>query len=251
MHVIRIALLVAVSVTSLAPSARAQSTAQPSGADKDWKVTLYPLVAWVPLSINLDVNVPPIEGGGDAGGSGDILDARFDGAFFGGLAITNNVWRVDSYGLWAAVGGDRPDTPFLVVDLDVIYGTATLGRRIAPDLFISGGVRRLAFKYDVTLNDLPRLSRKPGVWDPIVGIGWHRVGNTVEWHATFDGGGFGVGAEVDLGASVRVDWKPVRYFGFTAGYNLLYLKVTDTVLGRDITVKPTLHGPAAGIGFYF
>jgi hypothetical protein len=29
------------------------------------------------------------------------------------------------------------------------------------------------------------------------------------------------------------------------------MKVSDTVASRDITLKLTLHGPAAGIGFYF
>jgi hypothetical protein len=73
----------------------------------------------------------------------------------------------------------------------------------------------------------------------------------VEWHASFDGGGFGVGADVDLGAGVRIDWKPVRHFGFAVGYNFLYLKVTDEGPRRTVIVKPTIHGPAVGIGFYF
>jgi hypothetical protein len=249
MRLIRIFCLAALCTVGLAQAALAQSV--PSQTDQnDWKVAVYPILAWVPLTIDIDVNIPPIGGGGDGGGSGQILDSRFDGAFFGGLAATNDVWRIEGYGLWAAVGGDRPDRPFMQVDVDLIYGDAKVGRRVARDLYLKGGVRRLAFDYDVTLGDLPRLSRKPGVWDPIVGIGWHRVGQTVEWHANFDGGGFGVGADVDLGGSVRVDWKPIPYFGLTAGYNFLYMKVSDTA-SRDITLKLTLHGPAAGIGFYF
>src|SRR4029077_2135508 len=94
--------------------------------------------------------------------------------------------------------------PFLVVDLDLIYGSAKLGRRVAPDLYVNGGVRRLALHYDITLGDLPRFSRKPGVWDPIVGIGWHRVRPKVEWHAAFEGGGFGGGGDRDLGAPVSL-----------------------------------------------
>jgi hypothetical protein len=250
MPLIRIVCLAALCTVGWAQAALAQSL--PSQTDQnDWKIAVYPILAWVPLTIDIDVSIPPIGGGGDSGGSGQILDGRFDGAFFGGLATTNNVWRIEGYGLWAAVGGDRPDRPFMQVDVDLIYGDAKLGRRIARDLYVKGGVRRLALDYGVTLGDLPRLSRKPGVWDPIVGIGWHRVGETAEWHANFDGGGFGVGADVDLGASVRVDWKPIPHFGLTAGYNFLYMKVSDTVASRDITLKLTLHGPAAGIGFYF
>ena len=204
----------------------------------------------MPLGVDIPVEIPPVADGGGAGGTGGIIDPRFDGAFLGGVNASNGTWRLEAYGLWVAFGGDRPERPFLVVDVDLIFGEAKIGRRIASDLYITGGVRRLALDYDVTLADLPRLSRKPGLWDPLVGIGWHRIGPKVEWHAAFDGGGFGVGADVNLGASVRVDWKPLRYFGLTAGYNLLYLKVSDTVARRDITLEPMLHRPVAGIGFY-
>lgn len=240
--------LVALSVLIRPDAARAQN-APGSAADGDWRVTVYPVLAWVPLTLKIDVDVPPIDGSG--GASGDILDSRFDGAFFGGVAASNGPWRIEGYGLWAGFGGDRPDRPFLTVDLDLIFGSAKLGRRVAPDVYVTGGVRRLALGYDITLADLPTFSRKPGVWDPIVGIGWHRVRPKVEWHATFEGGGFGVGADVDLGASLSVDWKPVSHFGLTAGYNFLYLKVTDAVINRDLTLKLTAHGPTVGFGLYF
>jgi hypothetical protein len=210
---------------------------------------VYPVLVWVPIDIGIDVDVPPDEG--DEGGSGDIIDSRFDGAFFGGVTASNGVWRVEGYGIWAAFGGDRPELPFMEVDMDLIYGDGKVGRRVAPDLYVTAGVRRIALNYDITVGTLPTLSRKPGLWDPLVGIGWHRVGPTIEWHASFDGGGFGAGADVDLGASVRVDWKPIPYFGFTAGYNALYLKVADSVAGRTVIVKPTVHGPAVGFGLYF
>src|SRR5262249_26087771 len=109
----------------------------------------------------------------------------------------------------------------------------------------------LALKYDITLGDLPHLSRKPGLWDPLVGIGWHHEGTRVEWHASFEGGGFGAGAGVGLGAEFPGGWEPGRQFGLTACFNLLYLKVSDTVAGRTLTMKQNLHGPAVGIGLYF
>jgi hypothetical protein len=249
MCVIRVVVLAAVCVLAQAEATRAQNVAQPAGPDEGWNIAVYPILVWVPLGIDIDVDVPPIDG--DGGDSGQIIDSRFDGAFFGGVAASNGVWRIEGYGIWAAFGGDRPDRPFLVVDLDLIYGDAKLGRRVAPDFYVTAGLRRVALKYEITLGDLPRLSRKPGLWDPLVGIGWHRVRPKVEWHASFEGGGFGAGADVDLGGTFRVDWKPLRHFGLTAGYNFLYLKVTDSVAGRSVTMKPTVHGPAVGIGFYF
>jgi hypothetical protein len=243
MNRLRIVLITALCTLGLSSAARAQN----SGAG--WDIAVYPIFAWVPLDIGIDVDIPPFEG--DGGGLGDIVESRFDGAFFAGAAATNGPWRIEGYLLWAAFGGDRVERPFLVADLDIIYGEAKLGRRIAPDLYVTGGVRRLALKYDITLGDLPQLSNEPGVWDPIVGIGWHRAGPRVEWHAAFDGGGFGAGADIDLGAAFRIDWKLTRHFGLAAGYNFLYLKVSDEVAGRTVIVKPTVHGPAAGFGLYF
>jgi hypothetical protein len=248
MRGVRIVFL-AVCLAAVSQTAGAQSATSASFTDRDWKVAVYPVLAWVPLDIGIDVNIPPASG--DGGGSGQILDSSFDGAFFGGVAATNGVWRIEGYGLWAGFGGDRPERPSLAVDLDLTYGSAKLGRRIAPDLYATGGVRRLALNYEISLGDVPTLSRKPGVWDPIVGIGWHRVGPKLEWHATFDGGGFGVGADVDLGASFSLDWKPVRHFGLTGGYNFLHLKVSDSVVNRDVTLKLTAHGPTVGFGVYF
>ena len=249
MHVIRLLVLTVIVVLGTSEAAHAQSGSQGAGSDEGWQVAVSRILGWVPLAGGRAGDVPPSNG--SAGSSGQIIESRFDGAFFGGVTATNGAWRIEGYGIWAGVGGDRADSPFLQVDLDLIYGDARVGRRIAPALYLTAGVRRLAFKYQITIADLPRLSRTPGVWDPLVGIGWHHVGSTFEWHAAFEGGGFGVGSDVDLGGSVRVDWKPLRHFGLTAGYNFLYLKVSDSVAGREVTVEPTVHGPSVGIGFYF
>ncbi len=219
------------------------------GADSGWNVAIYPVLVWVPLGIDINVSLPPIDGGG--GGGGQIIDGRFDGAFLGGFSVSKGLWRVDVDGLWAAVGGDRPDNPRLTVDVDAIYFHATGGIRVYKALYVTGGVRRYALKYDVKLADYPDFSRKPGLWDPLVGVGFHHVGKTFEVHATFDGGGFGVGADVDISTGLRVDWKPIPHFGLTGGYSLLYFRASDTIASKTFTFKQTLHGPVAGIGFYF
>ena len=43
----------------------------------------------------------------------------------------------------------------------------------------------------------------------------------------------------------------MKHFGFTGGYNVLHLKISDDVLSRTVTIKATLHGPSVGIGLYF
>ena len=104
-------------------------------------------------------------------------------------------------------------------------------------------------KYDITVASQPTFSSKPGLWDPLVGIGVHHVSKRYEVHATFDGGGFGVGADVDLAAEFRADWKPIPHFGLTAGYKLLDVKASQEIPSRTFTFEQTLHGPVAGIGF--
>ena len=249
MRMIRLTCLTALCAVIVQGAALAQSAAGTPARQEGWDVGVYPVFVWVPLGIGINVDIPPF--GGDSGGFGDVVDTRFDGAFLAGVTASNGTWRIEGDAIWYGIGGDRIERPFLTVDLNLIYGHANLGRRIAPDLYLTAGVRRVALDYDITLGDLPKVSKRPGIWDPLVGIGWHRVGQKVEWHATFEGGGFGVGSDVDLGGTAHVDWKPWRHFGFTGGYNILYLKVTDTVLGRTVIVKPTVHGPIFGIGFYF
>jgi hypothetical protein len=229
------------------------ASALPAGAQDGWKVAVYPVLAWVPISIGIDVNVPPVSGGGGSGPDfgGKIVDGRFDGAFFGGVSADNGTWRIEADGLWAAVGGDRAENPVLHVDVDAIYAHGLAGRKIYSDLYASVGVRRMALKYEIELASR-EFSRKPGLWDPLIGIGWHHAaGNKLDLHATFEGGGFGAGADVDLSAAIKADWKPTAHFGITGGYNLLYLKFSNTVADRTFTAKQTIHGPIVGIGLYF
>lgn len=216
----------------------------------EWRVAVYPVLGWVPFGIGIDVEVPPGDDAGE-GGAGEIIDGRFDGAFLGGISVSKGRFRVDADVVWAAVGGDRLELPRLTVDADLIYGHGMVGVMVVPDWYVSAGVRRMALKYDIRFGDRPTFERDPGVWDPLIGVGWHRNGDKVDWHATFEGGGFGVGSDVDLGATLRLDWRPLSHFGLTAGYNFLYFKVTDSVRERAFTVKQTLHGPLLGIGVYF
>ena len=225
------------------------SAAKAQTSNDGWRTAVYPVLAWVPLGIAIDVEVPPFDGGD--GGAGDIVDGRFDGAFLGGFSTTNGRFRVDADFVWAAVGGDRVERPAFSADADLIYGHGTFGVAVAPNWFVTGGVRRLALKYEINFADQATFERKPGVWDPLVGVGWHREGDSVDFHAVFEGGGFGAGADIDIGTSFRFDWRPARHFGITAGYNFLYFKVTNEERARTFVVKQTLHGPLLGIGIYF
>src|SRR5918993_3107059 len=91
---LRSGLLIAVLAVASATPAAAQSD--------DWKISIYPALAWVPTSIDIDVNVPPVSGGGGEGPEfgGKILDSRLDGAFFGGLSAGKRKWGEGFDGPW-------------------------------------------------------------------------------------------------------------------------------------------------------
>jgi hypothetical protein len=219
----------------------------------DMKVAIYPVLIWVP-SFGAKADVPPfpdVPGGPDLPGESGSTSASIDGAALAGFTLAKARWRVDVEGIWGALTTKR-ETPLLEVDLDIIYGHASGGVKVYKDLYVTAGVRRLALKYDITLGTRPSFVRKPGLWDPLVGLGWHgALGPRWDMHVSGEGGGFGVGADVDLSVTARADWKMFHHVGLTFGYNVLYLKVSDTVLQRTLTVKQTIQGPVLGFGLYF
>ena len=236
-------------LTTLCLLLPAGSAVAQSAPDEGWNITIYPVLAWIPSGIDIDLSLPPSEV--DGGFLGQIVESRFDGAYLGGFSAAKGGWRMDVDGVWAAVGGDRAQLPKFSVDADIIYFHVAGGRRIVKDLYATAGVRRIALKYVVNVDALGVFERKPGVWDPVVGLGWHTQRRHYEVHAIFEGGGFGVGSDVELATSLRADWKPIPHFGITGGYQFLYFKVEDERRGRGFQVKQTLQGPMVGIGLYF
>jgi hypothetical protein len=219
----------------------------------DLRVAIYPVLVWVPF-FGAEASVPSfpdVPGGPDLPGGSGSTSAAVDGAALAGFSLAKARWRVDVEGIWGALTTKR-DTPLLEVDLDIIYGRASGGVKVYKDLYVTAGVRRLALKYDIRLGERPAFIRKPGIWDPLVGLAWHgTLGSRWEMHVSGEGGGFGVGADVDLSATARADWKIARHVGLTFGYSVLYLKISDTVGSRTLTVKQTLQGPVMGLGLYF
>ena len=242
-HAARRAILPLILLVTMSGAASAQP------AESGWNIGIYPVLLWVPAGIEIDLELRQSEGGD----LGSIVESRFDGAYFGGFYASKDWFRADMDLVWAAIGGDRIERPAFTVDADLVYFHATGGVRVAPNLYATAGVRRLALKFDITVADFAAIERDPGFWDPVIGVGYHYEGEgrPVEFHATFEGGGFGVGTDEEYSFMGRVDWKPFRYFGVSAGYAFLHFKATDTRLGRELTAKQTVHGPLVGVGVYF
>ena len=240
------------AVETPAPGAAVEA-AQHEASDET-KVSVYPVLLWVP-SFSTTTNVPPFPdfpNGPDLPGGSGSTSSSLDGAALAGVSIERTKWRIDADGIWATLGSTR-DVPLLDVNLDIVYGHVSAGLKVGKGLYVTGGVRRVALKYDIAVENRPtHLVREPGLWDPLVGLSWHRpLGSRVTAHVIGEGGGFGAGADVDLSGGVRFDVELFPHVGLTLGYSALYLKLSDTVAERTLEVKQTLHGPIIGIGLYF
>jgi hypothetical protein len=226
----------------------------PAAESSGTEIVIYPVLLWVPaFSARTTVPAfPDLPDGPDLPGGSGSTSSSLDGAFLAGMSVARGRWRLDADGIWAALGTTR-DRPLLTVDLDVVYGHVSGGVRIYKGLYVTGGVRRVSLKYDIELQDRPQhFTRSLGIWNPLVGLGWHRaLGSRLTLHATGEGGGFGVGADADVSTTVRVDMELGAHLGLTAGYSLLYLKLSDTVRDRTFRVNQTMHGPIIGLGIYF
>jgi hypothetical protein len=260
-HLTDITLLAAALLLLDGPGARAedavagaldpQAARAPQEKHSPSRTIIYPILASAPL-FGASVHLPPIElpGGGVEVPSGSTTSS-FDGAVLAGFRIDRDRWFFEVEGLWAGLSAER-ELPRVRVSSDVVYGRSMFGWRVYKDVLVTGGVRHMALDIGAQVDEFPEVSRKPGIWDPLLGVAWRRA-ISPSWTVTagFQGGGFGVGADVDLGGALAADWRFANRFGLTLGYSVLHFKVSDTVARQTFETRQTLHGPVLGFGIYF
>jgi len=232
-----------------APPPRSHTRVNPEHKPYGWHTAIYPALAWVPI-FGSRVTVPPLPSNPIAPPSSGNTDGAFNGAYFGGARFEIGKWSADALFMWAALSASRT-TPYTNVNLDFVFGDAMAGREVLPNLYLEGGFRRLALNVDATVvND--SASRSPGYWDPLIGLTYRRQ-LSKKWRILIhgDGGGFGVGSDVDVTATGRAEWQFARHVGLTVGYGGMHFSDTDTRNGQTVTISPTLHGPIFGFGIYF
>jgi hypothetical protein len=221
----------------------AQTVDRPYG----WHVAIYPVLAWVPF-FGASVTLPPTPSQPIA--PTGSTDGSFNGAYFGGARFEKGKWSADALFMWAALSGSRT-TPRTDVNLDFVFGDAMVGREIFHDVYLEGGFRRLALNINATV-DTDSAARSPGYWDPLIGLTYRKeLGKKWRIMIHGDGGGFGVGSDVDVSATGRAEWQFARHFGLTMGYGGMHFSDSDTQNGQTLTISPTLHGPIIGFGIFF
>jgi len=251
--------------TAARPAAAADQAAPPTKGS-GVTVTIYPLLVRAPI-FGAEINLPTIPeppgtpGGDESGAASGSTGVALNAAYMAGALVESDRWFTEVYGLWADLSASR-STPRASLESNTYLFNATAGVRLIGGLAATGGVRALRTKLDATLT-LPITGRtiegttKPTLWDPMIGVDWRRsAGDRVTFNASFEGGGFGVGTDVDLSADARLRVRPLRHFEIRFGYSFVHFKETigDVSIGslrRTLVVKQTLHGPEVGFGVVF
>ena len=255
-------LLIVCALVLFGATAHAADDQQPPGQQVGTgiRVTIYPILVKAPI-YGASIDLPSLPGGGGEGAAqSGSTDLSLNAAYMGGALIEADRWFAEGYGVWAALSATR-SAPGITVTSDAYFFSARGGVRLAGGLFATGGVRRVRVDLDVTL-ELPGSQRtiegqaERGVWDPLIGVDYRHTRGSWTLDGNFQGGGFGVGTDVDLSAEVHARWRVVKHVEIRAGYSLLYFKVTvaDVSIGsfqRTLVAKQSLHGPEIGLGIVF
>ena len=227
------------------PSPSPPTSSTPAHKPYGWHIAIYPVLAWAPI-FGASVTLPSVPSQPIAGSTSSSLN----GAYFGGARFEKGKWSADAEFMWAALSAQRQN-PLVDVKLDFVFGNAMAGREMVPNLYVEGGVRRLALDIQATVKS-SNASRSPGYWDPLIGLTYRRqLGRKWRILIHADGGGFGVGTNVDVSATGRAEWQFARHFGIAMGYGGMHFSASDTVNGSTLTISPTLHGPIFGLGIFF
>jgi hypothetical protein len=244
------------ALMTLAAAVALGQDASTPGAD-NWKFEAYPVLIWAPV-FGADVtlptfpdlpNVPDKPGVESPSGS---VSGSFNGAAFAGFRMEYKRFSAETEFLWAGLSGTR-ETPLTTISVDMIAGRAMGGWRVSKSFWAEGGVRRIALDISARLGTFPEVSRKPGLWDPLVGFSYRRpLGKSWTFKLLADGGGFGVGSDVDITSRAEAQWRFGHgHFGATMGYGVFRLIVNNEENHRNLKLDQTLHGPVLGFGIYF
>jgi opacity protein-like surface antigen len=244
--------------SAFAAADQSASTATQGGVE----VTIYPLLVQAPI-FGASIDLPSLPSGGGGGESGEqsaSTDVSLNSAYLVGIEVQANRWFGEARGVWAALSANR-QSPRVSLDTDTRVFNARGGVRFGGGFSATGGVRVVSVDLDATLA-LPALGREISgtttkvLWDPLIGLDWrHRAGRWIV-NANFQGGGFGVGTDVDTSAELLANWRIIPHMEIRLGYTFLYYKMTiaDVSIGsfqRTLISSQTLHGPILGVGIVF
>jgi hypothetical protein len=250
-------------VSSAAAARAAERDAQPYPSSAPGvRITIYPILIQAPI-FGATIELPPLPSGPGSGEGGPFsgsTEAGVNSAYGAGLSVEGRRWFAEANGTWAGLGAEH--LPRLSVDSDVFFLDGRAGVRLFDSVSATAGFRRVSVDLRASMT-LPAIDRtleasvKPVLWDPLVGVDWRgHLGHRWTLNLSAEGGGFGVGTDVDVSADALANWHVARHVDLRLGYRMLYYKLTvaDVPVGafqRTLVSKQTLHGPAFGLGIVF
>jgi hypothetical protein len=211
-------------------------------------IAIYPVYGWAPI-FGGHVNIPNTPS--TPGGGGGSTNSSLNGAAMAGFSIQKKKWYGDLNFMYAGMNASRTN-PLINLNLDGRFAGGQVGYAFYRDFYFTGGFRYLGLSYSITVGSFPPFHRSPGVTDPLLGLLWRRqVSRKWLLRVNVQGGGFGVGSNVDVSATGLADWQFVKHFGITMGYGVIHFDISDTKSHQTLTVNQTLNGPQFGFGIYF
>ena len=249
-----------ISISLTGAVAHGQDSGQtPNARKRPVKVVIYPLLVQTPL-YGASIDLPALPGGGgESGALSGSTDVSLNAAYLAGFLVETNRVFVEASGTWADISADR-QSPQVSVKTRTLLFEARGGIRVFKGISATVGVHHVDMDLDATL-DLPSVGRvlegtaNPGYWDPMVGVDWRGQHGRWAFQTGFEGGGFGVGTDVDLSGTVRADYR-LGWFDLRVGYSISHVEATvlDVSIGRfrrELGLSQTLHGPNVGFGIAF
>jgi hypothetical protein len=259
-----LALVFLSAALSMAPPAAAADDQPGGGAtSRPLEVIIYSILIEAPI-FGASIDLPSLPstpgGGGESGEQSGSTDVSLNTAYMAGVAVHADRWFGEARGVWAALAANR-ETPRVSLDTKTRLFNARGGVRIAGPLSATGGLRRVSVDLDAVLT-VPTPGREISgsttkvLWDPLIGVDWRQRAGRWVLDANLQGGGFGVGTDVDVSGEVHANWRLIPHTELRLGYTLLYYKMTiaEVNIGafqRTLVSSQSLHGPIAGFGIVF
>jgi len=255
---------ITVCAALVAVTAAAQDPAS-ARKPEPFEVTIYPILVEAPI-FGASIDLPAVPSGPGGGGSEEgsaqsgTTGISLNAAYMAGVVLRADRWFGEIRGTWAALSATRT-TPRVSLDSDTTFVSGRGGVRLVDGISVTGGFRRVAVTLDATLtvgltDRLLQGTTNRVLWDPLVGVDWRHRGDKLVFEAQFEGGGFGVGTDVDVSGGAHVGVRLIPHTELRLGYTAVYYKMTvaNVSVGsfqRTLISSQSLHGPEIGLGIVF
>jgi hypothetical protein len=238
--------------------AQAAASSKPAGNESGWDVTIYPVLAYIPvMGIHVRLpDAPPCTTCTPGTPPEATADSGLSGAAFFGFRVEKSRFSAEGTFNYAGLTASK-SSPFVDTQLKLYAGSFKGGFMVVKNLYAEAGARYLGLDVTATVLTYPTVSWEPRRWDPLIGVTYHpqlakrwRLQTYLNWV------GLGGDAYSATSGQARLEWQPIPHLLLTAGYGFSKEKINATLEtakfgNKDIHLDYTLHGPVLGIGLHF